>query len=538
MASSFSISQTVRQNAKTYPKEVAYITNKGKEVTYTKFAERVAKAGTGLAAAGLRKGSRCAIVSLNSAIYLEAYFATPWAGGWIVPINIRLKAPDIIEVLNDCQAEFVLLDGAFTPLAEQIQKGVSSVVAIVFVGEGTSAPTGIDHTWEGLIAANDAGPAAEVGKDDIYSLCYTGGTTGKSKGVMLTHTNILANAYGVLSELGFKPKMRYLHCAPMFHAADGASTFAATMAGSTHCFVPKFTPGGTLEALSKFKITHTLMVPTMFAMCCAVPDAKTKYDFSSVQRFLYGASPMPSKVLISSMELFPTAAFTQGYGMTECSPVNTFLAGEEHLDPKNPRLRSVGKPPAHVELKIVDANDNEVGANIVGELCARGPHVMKGYFNLPEKTALALKGGWMHTGDGAMMDEDGFIYIKDRIKDMIVSGGENVYSAEVEDILSKCEGVSMVAVIGIPDDILVEKVTAIIVPKEGANLTEDKVIEFVKTTALAGYKRPRKVVIRNSPLPLSGAGKILKTELRKPFWEGHERNDIYAHDSKVKDGAH
>lgn len=429
----------------------------------------------------------------------------------------------------------VMIDDAFLPIIPALRKSVPSLKSIVYIGESGDSPDGCDAAYESLIAGvEEATPATQHQADDVYGLFYTGGTTGRSKGVMLTHANIMSNATAMANALGYRPKHRYLHAAPMFHAADGASTFAVTLAGATHCFISKFEPLATLQAVQDRAITHTLLVPTMFAMIVQLPNAKD-FDLSTCQRFLYGASPMPSKVLQAAMALFPTVGFIQGYGMTECSPVNTLLGEEEHLDINNPRLKSVGKAVPHAELKIVDTEGNEVARGSVGELCARGPHVMKGYYNMPDRTAEALKGGWMHTGDGAMMDEDGFVYIKDRIKDMIVTGGENVYSAEVEDVVSKCDGVAMCAVIGIPDDSLVEKVCAIVVPKADSGLTSDQVMEFCKEN-LAGYKRPREIVLRTEALPLSGAGKVLKAQLRKPFWENSERSDIYS--SQQDDGAH
>jgi len=446
----------------------------------------------------------------------------------------------MIETLNDCTAEMLFIDDTFLKLAPVFKNAVKSLKTIVYIGDGVKVPEGCDYAYESLIDRKVLpAPAAEVGGDDVYGLFYTGGTTGKSKGVMLSHTGIMANAYSILYCLQYQVESRYLHCAPMFHAADCASTFAVTMTGSKHVFMPKFTPTDTLKMLSDRKITHSLLVPTMFAMVLQVPNVK-EYDVSSCECFLYGASPMPSKVLQTAMEVFSNASFVQGYGMTECSPVITLLNQSEHRKGKdNPRLKSVGRAVPHAELKIVDEKDQDLGIGKVGELCVRGPHVMKGYYKMPERTAEALKNGWMHTGDGALIDDCGFVFIKDRIKDMIVTGGENVYSAEVEDILSKCPGIAMCAVIGIPHDSLVESVCAIIVPHntdEGKALTTEIVTSFCKESTLAGYKRPREIIIRKEPLPLSGAGKVLKTELRRPFWEKAERNDIYS--DKQNDGAH
>ena len=313
----------------------------------------------------------------------------------------------------------------------------------------------------------------------------------------------------------------------MFHAADQASTFSVTMVGATHVFMPKFIPKDTLDVLSKHKVTHSLLVPTMFSMLLSVTDIQ-EYNLECCEGFLYGASPMPESTLLQAMTIFSKASFIQGYGMTECSPVNSFLDAEDHVARKN--LNSAGRPVPHAELKVVDENDLEVPRGVVGELIVRGPHVMKGYYNMPEQTAIALKGGWMHTGDGAVMDEEGYIFIKDRIKDMIVTGGENVYSTEVENCICKMESISACAVIGIPDTKLVEKVAAIVVPKAGFDVTEDDVKAYCKQL-IASFKCPKKVILRKEPLPLSGAGKVLKNELRRPFWHNTESSHIYGTDS-------
>jgi len=539
-AKEFSIVQSIRSSSTTYGGEIATIDKNGVERTYRELHLRVASVGTALVkTCGLSPKGRAAIISLNSVAYFEYYYAVPWAGGWVVPINIRLQPAGMIETLNDCTAEMLFLDETFVKLAPMFKKEVKSLKCIIYLGEGDKIPEGCDYIYESLIDKRSLPDAAAVtGGDDVYGLWYTGGTTGKSKGVMLTHTNVMANAYCILYCMQYKVGSRYLHCAPMFHAADCASTFGLTMVGSTHTFMPKFTPVDTLKVISARKVTHSIMVPTMFAMIAQVPDYK-EYDLSSGECFIYGGSAMPRKVLESSMEIFPNASFVQGYGMTECSPIITLLDQEEHKKGSdNPRLRSVGRAVPHVELKVVDQKDQEVTPGSVGELCVRGPNVMKGYYNMPERTAEALKNGWMHTGDGACIDKFGFVYIKDRIKDMILTGGENVYSAEVEDILSKCKGVAMCAVIGIPDDVLVEKICAIIVPSdtdEGKSLTAEKVKSYSRVS-MDGFKIPREVVIRQEPLPLSGAGKILKTELRRPYWEKSEKNDVYA--AEQRDGAH
>ncbi len=288
----------------------------------------------------------------------------------------------------------------------------------------------------------------------------------------------------------------------MFHLADGASTFGITLVAGSHVFIPRFDPTMMLEAIQKYKVNKAMMVPSMIAMMLQVKDV-AKYDASSLQDIIYGASPMPEALLEPAMTKFPNAKFMQGYGMTETSPAITMLPPECHQK-GNPKLRAVGRPVPWVEVKIVDEKDNEVPRGTVGEIITRGPHVMKGYWNMPEKTAETLRGGWMHTEDGGYMDDDGFVFIVDRLKDMIITGGENVYSAEVENAIMTFPGVAMCAVIGTPDPKFVEIVTAVVVPAPGKKIEQESLINHCRER-IAGYKIPRKVLIRDS-IPMSGAG--------------------------------
>jgi long-chain acyl-CoA synthetase len=380
---------------------------------------------------------------------------------------------------------------------------------------------------EELIKHSAPVEAANVGNEDTYGIFYTGGTTGQSKGVMLTHTNVMVNALAEVGKLSYNANTRYLHCAPMFHLADGGNTFAVTMATGCHYFL-MFNPPGVLAEINRVNMTHVVLVPTMLQMILALPNI-TDFKLDAVEYIIYGGSPMPEALLTTAVKVFKNAKFIQGYGMTECAPGVSNLFPEHHT-PGNPKLTSCGIPVSYAEVKIVDHDGKELPPNSVGELIVRGPQVMKGYWNMPEKTAETLRGGWMHTGDGAMIDEDGFIFIKDRIKDMIITGGENVYSSEVENAVAKHPAVAQVAVIGTPDPKFVESVTAVVVLKPNTPATEADIIAHCKNL-IAGYKCPRKVVFMEA-LPMSGAGKILKTELRKPFWAG--KTNIYTKDDSSK----
>jgi len=340
---------------------------------------------------------------------------------------------------------------------------------------------------------------------------------------MLTHHNLISNAMNVIAALHYNQEVVYLHVAPMFHLADGASTFGVTMSGGMHACIPKFDPADTLRAIQEYRVTHAVLVPTMINMLITFP-AVHNYDLASLKTILYGASLMPDAVIARALQILPACGFAQGYGMTELAPIATLLDAKYHtLDgPLAGKLRSAGQPAYNVEVAVVDPEDNEVPRGVVGEIVVRGPNVMQGYWNKPEATAQALRGGRMHTGDAGYMDEDGFVYIVDRMKDMIITGGENVYSAEVENAIYQHPAVAMCAVVGIPSAAWGEAVHAIVVPKAGQAVAEDAIIAHCKEL-IAGYKCPRSVEIRQEALPISGAGKILKSALRRPFWEGHER---------------
>ncbi|MFC4270693.1 long-chain-fatty-acid--CoA ligase [Sneathiella chungangensis] len=493
----------------------------GRERTYKEFALRVQKFAGALRGYGITGGERVAILALNSDRYLEFYYATPWAGGVFVPVNTRLAVPEFAYWLNDSGSEILLVDDAFAGAVPELRKRVSSLREVIYIGDGDT-PAGMLN-YEELVAAHEPVPDAGRGYDDLAGLFYTGGTTGVSKGVMLSHTNFVVNTLNAMPCFNFKEDARWLHVAPMFHIADGAAVFGTTMGLGVHVFIPGFTPKGTMEAVEKYRITNTLLVPTMVNMVVNDPEI-ANYDMSSLKDIIYGASPMPEAVIMKALEVLPEAGFTHAYGQTECAPLVTFTGPEFHVleGPNAGRFKSAGRPIYAGDVRIFDENDEEVPPGTVGQVCVRGANVMLGYWNKPEQTAEALKGGWMHSGDGGYMDEQGFVYIVDRVKDMIISGGENVYSAEVENAVYQHPAVAECAVIGIPHETWGEQVHAVVRLHEGKGATETEIIEF-SHSLIAGFKCPRSIDFVTDPLPLSGAGKILKTELRKPYWSGKEK---------------
>jgi long-chain acyl-CoA synthetase len=501
------------------PNGVATISG-GRRRIWRETGERVARLAGGLRALGADVGERVAILSLNSDRYLEVYLATAFAGAVVVPLNIRWTAHENKDALNDCRSKVLIFDKTFAPMAAALGDALPSL-RLVYAEDGEAPGRAVGY--EDLIAQSSAIADAMRQGADLAGIFYTGGTTGRSKGVMLSHANLMANAFNVLCERPVAGEAIYLHAAPMFHLANAGAMYAVLLRGGTNAMIPAFTPEGALAIIEKERITDTVLVPTMIQMMVDNPRFRA-YDMSSLSRIAYGASPISEALLVRAMAALPATQFSQGYGMTELSPVATTLRWEEHFGEgfAKGRHRSAGRATYGCEVRIVDPQDQPVAAGVIGEIVARGDNVMMGYWERPEETAKAIVDGWMHTGDGGYMDEDGFVYIVDRVKDMIVTGGENVYSIEVENALAQHPAVAQCAVIGIPDAEWGEAVHAVVTPRNGAAVTGEELIAFAKTL-IASYKCPRSVEVRAEPLPLSGAGKILKRELRKPFWEGRQR---------------
>jgi acyl-CoA synthetase (AMP-forming)/AMP-acid ligase II len=352
------------------------------------------------------------------------------------------------------------------------------------------------------------------------------GTTGFPKGVMLSHANLCSSALSLWSDELVSEGSKagtYLHVAPMFHLADMGIAQVQWMAGQTHTILSAFEPRSVLDTLARDRVTVVLLVPTMIQMLVDHPAISEPRDLSALRTIIYGSSPISEALIERVMAILPGVAFVQAYGMTELSPIATINTGYYHSAEgrKLGKLPSAGRAARCMEVRIVDAEEREVPRGTVGEVVVRGPNVMLGYWNHPELTAQAVRDGWMHTGDGAWMDEDGFVFIADRLKDMIVSGGENVYSGEVENALARHPAVAACAVIGIPDERWGETVHAVVVTRKGAQVSVDALIAHCRTL-IAGYKCPRSLVFVEQ-LPLSGAGKVLKTHLREPFWRGRTR---------------
>jgi acyl-CoA synthetase (AMP-forming)/AMP-acid ligase II len=485
--------------------------------TWRESADRVARIAAGLREVGVASGDRVAVLALNSDVYHELLLAIPWADGVTVPVNTRWSAAEIAFSLVDSGTEVLIVDDTFAGMLPELRERAPGLTAVLHTGAAGTPADAVD--LEALLEAHAPVPDVRRNGDALAGIFYTGGTTALPKGVMLSHANLLTSALGIAATGEFMvPGGRLLHAAPMFHLADLAAWGAQTALGGTHVIIPQFSPIGVATAIEEHRVTDVLLVPTMIQMLVDSPDTADA-DLSSLQRLYYGASPISEALLDRAAKRLPTTAFTQAYGMTELSPAATLLTPADHAIER--LRRSAGRALPHAEVRIFDAEDNEVPPGTAGEVVCRGGHVMLGYWNRPEETATALRGGWMHTGDGGYLDEQGYLFIVDRVKDMIVSGGENVYSVEVENALASHPAVATCAVIGVPDDQWGERVHAVVVLVPGAEATEQELYEHVRTL-IATYKAPRSVEFVTA-LPMSGAGKVLKRELRAPYWAGRER---------------
>ncbi|MCG2633547.1 MAG: long-chain fatty acid--CoA ligase [Gammaproteobacteria bacterium] len=512
--------QGLRRAAQLAPEKIG-LTCGEHSLTWASLEHRVSRLAGVLQEQGLAPGDRVALLALSGLHTFEYFYAVPWAGGVVVPVNYRLALPELSHILRDSGAKILILDQAHSHLLPALQAAVPELQTLLVIDPPSGGLRGaIDYQ----AAIEQATPIPDQlrGNDELWALIYTGGTTGLPKGVMLSHGNLVVNTLVAINILGFTERSAYLHAAPLFHCAGAARIYSTVMARCHSVVLPKFEVETLLAAIESHGINKMLMIPTMLNRLLNHPNFEA-YDLSSLKDIAYGAAVMPRAVLERAFEKLPGVRFSQSYGMTELSPTATVLSARYHTleGPDSGRLDSCGQAVFNADLRIVDDDDRECPPGEVGEITVRGPMVMQGYWNLPEQTAETLRGGWMHTGDAGYMDDEGFVYLVDRIKDMIISGGENIYSKEVEDAIYHHPAVLECAVIGVPHPEWGEAVHAVVVPRENQSLTEAELIEYCRGQ-IAGYKCPRSVEIRQQPLPLSGAAKVLKTALRDAWQKKSE----------------
>jgi long-chain acyl-CoA synthetase len=500
------LQRTLQQN----PEHLATIFGDRRQ-TYRQFGERVARLAGALQNLGMAAGDRVGMLALNCDRYLEYIMGVWWGGGVLNPVNIRWSVAEIVYSLDDCATGILIVDEHFAAMAEGICKSARQAPRFIYAGDGEVPPGMLGY--EQLIA--QALPVEDAGRggEDLACIMYTGGTTGFPKGVMQSHLNLWSACMPRMVDMPPIRDGRLLHVAPLFHVAGMARALIQFMAGESHVLLSGFDAAEVLRVIERERITETLLVPTMILALLAHPDFD-RHDLGSLKRLTYGASPSAGEMVEQVLARLPDLELSHSYGLTEACPVVSSNLPCNHTPQARQRglSRSVGRGGLGVNVKIVDPQGQEVSRGTVGEIIVRGPNIMQGYWNKPEETARALRDGWLYTGDAAYMDEQGYLFIVDRLKDMIVSGGENVYSAEVENVLARHPAVALAAVIGVPHEQWGEAVHAVVVRKPGAQVDAEQ-LRLHCREFIAGYKCPKTVEFRDE-LPLSAAGKVLKRQLR------------------------
>ena len=480
--------------------------------SYAQLDQRTRKIITVLTDYGIGKGDRVAWLGKNSQLYFSLFYACARLGVVMVPIGWRLAPAEMAYIAQDTGAKLMVAGHAFEDTAPKVAELIEQDIQLINQDE-----------MEKLIAASAPAEFAPAGPDDDVLQLYTSGTTGNPKGAVNTNRNFFGlRGPAEEADLPYSNTERHetiLVCMPCAHIGGTGLGVLALAGGARGLVQAEFEPGQVLEAIEQ-GVTRLFIVPAALQMVIQHPNAATT-DFSGLKYVLYGAAPIPLELLKQAVETMPEAGFIQAYGMTETTGTVCMLPPEDHDLNGNERMRSAGKALPGVKVKVVDEQGNELPRGEIGELVVHSPSNMSGYWNLPEATASSLVDGWMHTGDAATMDEDGYVYIQDRIKDMIISGGENVYPAEVESAIYGHPAIAEVAVIGVPDDKWGEAVKAVIARKPGEELSEDDLIAFAREK-VAAFKVPKSVDFIDA-LPRNASGKILRKDLRAPYWEGRER---------------
>ena len=493
----------------------------GYSMSYAEAAALANRVAGRLVALGCQKGSRVAVVAKNTLWYPLLYFAAAKAGVVLLPVNWRLVSAEWLGILDDARPSVLIVGREQLAGIAEIREGLASVEH--FVAEGGEHHGG----WEPLELWLSDGPATppevEVTPDDALYQMYTSGTTGVPKGAVLSHGAVTSNVLQVGLAHPVSPGDRGLAVLPMFHAAVIPAAFSVVCRGGSLFILDAFDPEHVVRVLEAERISVATLVPVMLQACLtSVPDVADR-RYEDLRSIYYGASPIAEDTLREAIDAFG-CGFVQSYGMTEAAQALTFLSAADHrlaLDTRPELLLSAGRPAVGTTLRVLDASDARTATGGSGEIVARGPQLMSGYWQRPDETAQTLRGGWLHTGDVGRLDEDGYLFVEDRIKDMIVSGGENVYPQIVEHVLVRHPGVAEAAVIGVPDDHWGETVKAVVVARPGTVCTEEEILAFCRPR-LGSFERPRSVDFVDA-LPRTATGKVLKRALREPYWAGHGR---------------
>ncbi len=512
------IGHLVTRAAKQYPDNICVVEGT-KRITFREVDERANRLANALFGLGLKKGDRVAILMGNSWRCVEVDVAVAKAGLVRVGLNARLAAKDHVEMINETEAQVFIVGPEYVEHVGGMVPELTTVKHVVLTEGSVPGWT----SYDGLVAnASSSQPNVDIVEDDLYSFQYTSGTTGRPRAGMHSHGGQLASIYFHLVDLEIRDTDAILHVAPMTHSA-GVFFLPHYARGARQVVLKHFDPQTVLETIEKEKVTFVVLVPTMIYMLLAEPNIKS-YDLSSLRTILYAASPMSVEKLKEAIAIFGPI-FQQGYGMTECFPPVTQLLKHEHVIDGPPekvrRLGSCGRPAIGVEVRVVDENDSDVKPGEVGQIICRSANMMKGYFKRPEDTAKTIRNGWLYTRDLATVDEGGYLYIVDRLDDMIISGGFNIFPREVEEVIYAHPAVYEVAVIGIPHEKWGEAVKAVVAMKPGASATEQEIIDFC-SGHLTRFKKPQSVDFVDA-LPKNPTGKILRRVLREGYWKGKGR---------------
>lgn len=488
------------------------------QLSWSEFEHRVDHTARYLAQKKIGEGDKVAVLMTNSVRLLEVIFAIIRCGGIYVPVNYRFADQEIVDCLNDCEANSFILEPSFKPILKSLSK--TNLQTIIFCSQ-------TDDDMQGVDGANDndlsllAKRMDDRGRcgDDLAAIFYTSGTTGRPKGVTLTHGGIVINTLQWISALSLSRNDCLMIVAPMFHAAGALNAIGAAALGARVYFMGSFDLGKMLEAIQTHKITKIGLIVVMLDMIGRHPDLD-QYDLSSVLKISYGGSPITENALARAREIFPNAEFYQVYGQTEAGPTVSVLPSEYHVAGTD-QIRSAGFPVIGTEIMIIDEDGHELPQGQVGEICVKGPGITPGYWKLEAKTNKSRHGDYFKSGDAGYLDGEGLLYVCARVKDMIISGGENVYPSEVENALMKFDGMVECAVIGIPSDKWGEKVHAIVRLKPEISQDEAAILSHCRQW-IGGYKIPRSVEFWTEALPVSSSAKILKTVLREPYWKNRD----------------
>ncbi|MBI4853755.1 MAG: long-chain-fatty-acid--CoA ligase [Acidobacteria bacterium] len=498
-----------------------YVIYGKKALTYHQAWLAINKLANAFISSGLKVGDRISILSKNSIEYLLFYYAAAKAGVVPVPLNFRLSPKEWVYIINDAEVKLLLTSAFYQEAIENIKGELATVTQYIAIGSTEKQGWGDYHSW---IENEPITPPSLVITDDqdVYQM-YTSGTTGHPKGAILSHHAVTSNLSQMSSFMEAQRGERFLIVAPLYHAAAVLGSFICAFQCGTIYLQEDFIPSEVVRALSEEKVSRAGLVPAMIQACLTyVPDI-AKRDFSALKSIVYGASPISESTLRNAIEIFK-CDFIQIYGMTETTVALTALLAKPHreaLEGNPSLLLAAGRAVPNTEIRIVDSQDNDLPMGATGEIIARGPQLMKGYWKKDEENKETLRGGWMHTGDAGYIDKDGFLYVQDRVKDMIISGGENVYPRTVEDVLFQYPGIIDAAVIGVPDEKWGETVKAIVVLRKGETANQEEVIKFCRER-LGGFECPTSVDFVEM-LPRNPSGKVLKRELREPFWVGYKR---------------